>query len=58
MITRIEDLADPTFNPYLSDEVVFGDLDDPYPRLAELRCAGAGGRGRLPGDDGHPDHAQ
>ena len=35
---RIEDLADPTFDPYLSDELVFGDLDDPYPRLADLRA--------------------
>ena len=34
---RIEDLADPTFDPYLSDELVFGDLADPYPRIAELR---------------------
>ena len=34
---RIEDLADPTFDPYLSDELVFGDLDDPYPRIADLR---------------------
>jgi cytochrome P450 len=37
MATRIEDLTDPTFDPYLSDELVFGDLDDPYPRIAELR---------------------
>ena len=39
MATRIEDLADPTFDPYLSDELVFGDNDDPYPRIAELRAA-------------------
>ncbi len=38
VIPRIEDLADPTFDPYLSDELVFGDLDDPYPRIAELRA--------------------
>ena len=37
MATRIEDLTDPTFDPYLSDELVFGDLDDPYSRIAELR---------------------
>jgi cytochrome P450 len=35
---RIEDLADPTFDPYLSDELVFGALADPYPRIAELRA--------------------
>ena len=37
-IERIEDLSDPTFNPYLADEAVFGDLHDPYPRIAELRA--------------------
>jgi cytochrome P450 len=35
---RIEDLDDPTFDPYLSDELMFGDVADPYPRLAELRA--------------------
>ncbi len=35
---RIEDLADASFDPYLSDELVFGDLVDPYPRIAELRA--------------------
>src|SRR5207248_7132187 len=39
MTTRIEDLDDPTFDPYLSDELVFGDLADPYARIAELRAA-------------------
>jgi cytochrome P450 len=38
LIPLIEDLADPTFDPYLSDELVFGDLDDPYPRIAALRA--------------------
>jgi len=33
---RIEDLSDPTFNPYLADEAVFGTMHDPYPRIAEL----------------------
>src|SRR5438552_9005070 len=37
MIAHIEDLADPSFDPYLSDELVFGDLADPYPRIAALR---------------------
>lgn len=38
VITRIEDLADRSFNPYLSDEMVFGDHVDPYPTIAELRA--------------------
>jgi cytochrome P450 len=38
MTTRIEDLADPTFDPFLSDELVFGDVADPYPLIAELRA--------------------
>ena len=38
MIARIEDLEDPTFDPFLSDEIVFGDVADPYSRIAELRA--------------------
>jgi cytochrome P450 len=38
MTARIEDLADPSFDPYLGDELVFGDLADPYPCIAELRA--------------------
>lgn len=38
MARRIEDLADPTFDPYLSDELVFGDVADPYSRIAKLRA--------------------
>ncbi len=41
MIEPIEDLSDPTWDPHLGDEVFFGTLADPYPRLAELR-EGAG----------------
>ena len=39
-VAPIEDLADPTFDPILADEVMFGDLLDPYPVLARLREAG------------------
>jgi cytochrome P450 len=39
-IERIEDLADPTFNPYLADEVVFGDTLDPYSLIDEIRREG------------------
>jgi cytochrome P450 len=36
-VAPIEDLDDPTFDPILADEVMFGDLLDPYPALARLR---------------------
>ncbi len=39
-IERIEDLADPPFNPYLADEVVFGDIADPYSVIHEIRTEG------------------
>jgi cytochrome P450 len=39
-IERIEDLSDPTFNPYLADELVFGDTIDPYAMIAEIRKEG------------------
>jgi cytochrome P450 len=39
-IPRIEDLADPDFDPFLADEVMFGDHADPYPQIAELRAQG------------------
>jgi cytochrome P450 len=39
-VERIEDLADPTFNPYLADEVVFGDILDPYSVIAGIRAEG------------------
>jgi cytochrome P450 len=39
-VERIEDLADPTFNPYLADEVVFGDILDPYAVIAGIRAEG------------------
>jgi cytochrome P450 len=39
-LERIEDLADQTFNPYLADEVVFGDIDDPYAVITGIRRDG------------------
>ena len=54
VIPRIEDLADPTFDPYLSDEAVFGSVPDPYPRIAELRAEAPVHSGRLPRRHGHP----
>lgn len=37
-IQRIQDLDDASFNPFLADELVFGDLLDPYTSLAALRA--------------------
>jgi len=62
---RIEDLTDPTFNPYLADELVFGDMLDPYPRIAELRAQAPVVEGDFrtlmgipgqPGDEGRPHY--
>ena len=36
----IEDLTDSSFDPYLADEVMFGDCLDPYQRIDELRSTG------------------
>ena len=38
MTVRLEDLEDPTFDPYLSDEMVFGDVRDPHAAIAALRA--------------------
>lgn len=37
-IARIEDLEDESFDPYLADEVMFGDDPDPYSRIAGARA--------------------
>lgn len=36
-VTRLEDFDDPTYDPFLADEAMFGDCIDPYPKLAALR---------------------
>src|SRR4051812_12441651 len=36
-IQNIQDFDDPKFDPFFEDELVFGDIADPYPRIAELR---------------------
>ena len=38
MAAAIEDLEDSTFDPYLADDLMFGDLEDPYTPLAQLRA--------------------
>ena len=37
-ISRIVDFDDASFNPFISDEVAFGDIEDPYSVLADLRA--------------------
>ncbi|MGE0880997.1 MAG: cytochrome P450 [Acidimicrobiia bacterium] len=39
-IARIEDLDDPSFNPYLTDEIMFGDYENPYATIHEIRERG------------------
>ena len=39
-VTRLADFDDPTFDPFLADELMFGSSLDPYPKLAELRAKG------------------
>ena len=36
-LPRIRDFDDAAFNPFVSDELAFGDNLDPYPKIAELR---------------------
>ena len=38
--THIEDLDDQSFDPLIADDVLFGDTEDPYRILAELRADG------------------
>jgi len=39
-VKRLEDFDDPTFDPFVADEAMFGGCLDPYPKLAELRRKG------------------
>ena len=39
-VTRLADFDDPTFDPFIADELMFGSSLDPYPKLAELRAKG------------------
>ena len=45
-IPHLRDFDDPEYNPFLEEDLVFGTLPDPYPKLAELRAQGK----VLPGD--------
>lgn len=40
-IPRIQDFEDPSYDPFLADEEIFGDHENPYPALAELRRRGS-----------------
>ncbi len=39
-VTRLADFDDPTYDPFLADELMFGSALDPYSKLAELRAKG------------------
>ncbi|HSV45416.1 MAG TPA: cytochrome P450, partial [Ramlibacter sp.] len=39
-IPRIQDFADPSYDPFVSDEAAFGNCEDPYPQLAAWRAQG------------------
>jgi cytochrome P450 len=38
---RISDLDDSEFNPFVADELLWGDIEDPYPVLADYRRRGS-----------------
>jgi hypothetical protein len=37
-VTHIEDLSDQSFDPYIADDTMFGDIEGPYSILHELRA--------------------
>ena len=39
-LPTLQDLDDASFDPFFAETLMFGDHDDPYPRLAELREEG------------------
>lgn len=41
MLPKIQEFDDPEYDPFLADEVNFGDHPDPYPAIAALRAQGA-----------------
>ncbi|MBD8561834.1 cytochrome P450 [Pseudomonas fluorescens] len=45
-LPRLRDFDDANFNPFVEETMAYGDVDDPYPRYAELREKGR----VLPGD--------
>lgn len=63
-VPKLRDFDNAEFNPFLEERLMFGDHDDPYPKLAELREQNAciAGDHRkvfgLPLDITHPPEAQ
>lgn len=51
---KIREFDDPTYDPFLSDEVNFGDDLDPYPAIHALRARGAVLPGSYRENMGHP----
>ncbi len=45
-LPKLRDLEDASFNPFMEERLLFGDHDDPYPKIAELRQQGS----VVPGD--------
>ena len=52
--THIEDLDDDAFDPYISDDAMFGVIEDPYSPLAELRLIAPVVEGRVTWNIGLP----
>ena len=38
---RIQEFDDPNYDPFSADDINFGDIADPYPKMHELRAKGA-----------------
>jgi len=60
-LPRIQDFDDPHFDLWAAEGVIFGDMADPYPRLAALRRQAAvyeGTYGSAVGDPRYPSFAQ
>lgn len=45
MVGRLRDFEDADFDPFIEEKLFFGDHQDPYPLLAELRTRGGAMRG-------------
>lgn len=51
---HIQELDDPDYDPFLADEVNFGDVEDPYPMIHKWRAEGAVHEGTYRGKWGLP----
>ena len=37
----LRDFDDPSYSPYTNDDIMFGNMTDPYPRLREIASRGS-----------------